>query len=171
MQEVKIFKDRAIEAYKSKCTLMEALALLFGKEVLCQDPMEWVTSFADICTAAGENVNDYSFPSDPTCYKQIRDICVSKIELIEKVLNNGWVQDIADTTQRKYYPIFNIIADKSMPGGFRLSFLGSVFACGYSHFGVRPAYRDSKVSDFAGRTFLPEYQELAQAQKIFLINK
>jgi len=166
-----IDKDNAVKAFnEAEPGLKKVLSTLFGKEVLCQNPLEWVSSFADICQAAGEDEAQYIIPASAT-YKLAMDICQDKVDLIAKVLNGDWVEDLADTSQRKHYPYFNIIVDKAAPGGFRLSFDVSAYDFDFSHFGVRPTYRDGKTSDFAGRTFVAEYQAFGQYQKLYRSNK
>ncbi len=92
--------------------------------------------------------------------KQTRLIADHKLETILEANNDGWEGDLADTSQRKWHPYFDIIKDKGAPGGFRLSFFVSVFDLGYSFVGVRHACKNRELSDFMGQNCPDLYREV-----------
>jgi hypothetical protein len=89
-------------------------------------------------------------------------IAVHKLSTIV-IANNppGWVANVADTNQRKWYPYHRVIEDKEAPGGFRLSFLGSVFGYDFAFLGVRLASESSQLADFIGRECIDIYTDLS----------
>ena len=87
-------------------------------------------------------------------------IAVHKLDALLEVNNDGWVGELADTKQEKWYPVFDIVTDEKEPGGFRLSFFVSDFVCDYSYFGVRPACKSEELSDVMGKECADLYKDL-----------
>jgi hypothetical protein len=80
------------------------------------------------------------------------EICpFRKIKQIEKLFNDNWKVNLTDPNQAKYYPYFEIKSSGLVFGGSSYSYC--------SFFGRVAFYKDSKTSDFVGKTFLKEYEE------------
>ena|ERR1035437_5638890 len=92
--------------------------------------------------------------------KQKRLIADYKLETILEVNNDGWEGNLADTNQKKWHPYFRIIADKDVPGGFRLSFNDSGCGCVSSLVGVRHACKNEELSNFMGKNFPDLYKDV-----------
>ncbi len=114
-------------------------------------------TFADLCQEAGKNVQDYAIPENGTA-KEKSDAYYAMLELVEEVLNEGWVANIADVSQDKYYVWANIIPDSSRPFGFRLSCGDYAYDGSGSALGARPYFKDSKTAIKAFKTFTDIYE-------------
>jgi hypothetical protein len=168
--ELKIMKEKAVSAFKNAGTEGKALLSdLFGRDVLCQEPMAWVKTFADVCVAAGVDVADYALPVSGT-YKEKAAKYMDRLMLLEVAFNGGKVPNLADITERKYYPWHEIIPDSSRPAGFRLSFRD--FDCDYSgsFLGVRPVFLNRDHAIYAGKQFIEEYAGFAENYNLSRIN-
>jgi hypothetical protein len=164
--ELKIMKEKAVSAFKNAGTEGKALLSdLFGRDVLCQEPMAWVKTFADVCMAAGVDVADYALPVSGT-YKEKAAKYMDRLMLLEVAFNGGKVPNLADITERKYYPWHNIIPDSSRPAGFRLSYYVCDYDYSLSYLGDRPAFLEKEHAEYAGTQFIEEYEAHAQYEEL-----
>lgn len=76
-----------------------------------------------------------------------------KILIITKALNEGWVADLSNTNQYKYYPWFK------KPSGFGLAFYDFVNWGSYSCVGVRLAFKSAELAEYAGKQFIDIYND------------
>jgi hypothetical protein len=76
-----------------------------------------------------------------------------QLEIICKALNEGWTPDWSDEDQYKYYPWF------AFRGG-RFVFDGVHYYCANSSLGSRLCYKDEKIAEYAGKTFIDLYQKM-----------
>ena len=124
---------------------------------ISRPPMEWVSSFALLCQAAGVQESDYAIPDQGTA-KQKADAYWERLMLQEKVFNEGWIPSIVDIKQEKWSAWANIIPDVSRPFGFRLAYCG----CGYDHsnscLGARPEFKSKPIARYAFETFTSDYE-------------
>ena len=88
-----------------------------------------------------------------------------RLLLIAKVFNGGWVPDLGDTNQTKYYPWFRINKERGA-SGFSLSYYGYVYADARTRLGVRPYFKDSDTAVYVGKLFLAEYERLAEYENM-----
>ncbi len=83
-----------------------------------------------------------------------------KLDAILEVNNDGWVPDISDTDQGKYFPWFDIINDEDVAGGFRLSSSDYEFGRSYTRLGSSLACRSGELARWMGKNCAELYKEL-----------
>ncbi len=125
-------------------------------------------TFEEVCAKTGKNVADYAVP-ETASYAEKVAIRMQRCKLVAKALNGDKKIEIANTDQWKHYPWFWINPEADAPGGFRLSFCVSGSDDDGSGIGVRPYYIEESDSDFAGTTFLAEYEALLQDEAMALL--
>lgn len=80
-----------------------------------------------------------------------------KLIIIAKALNGGWQPDWSNHSQGKYYPWFDVKADKDNPSGLGLSYHDFVRTYSVSLVGSRLCYRTSELAKYAGNQFKDLY--------------
>jgi hypothetical protein len=113
---------------------------------------EKVKSFEEACTLTGENASDEKFSSGTT-----DEIAYKKIKVIARALNDGWVADWKNTSQRKYYPWFWVNT-----AGSGLSYDDYGYACTATDVGSRLCFKTSELAEYAGKQFEGLYNEFLQ---------
>lgn len=120
---------------------------------------QFVSSFEEACARLGKSTQlpDVStFPDN----LQKHVTATFKLSTILEVNNGEWKPDIADTTQRKYFPWFKITPDENGASGFGLSVVA--FGCDHSdtRLGVRLACKDAGLAIFMGKNCTDLYKDL-----------
>jgi hypothetical protein len=87
-------------------------------------------------------------------------IALHKLDTILQVNNDGWVADLADIGQTKWYPYFWVTKDSNAPGGFRLAYYGCDYGSVTSHLGVRLACQSRDLAIFMGQECADLYKDL-----------
>jgi len=120
---------------------------------------KFISNYEDACAKLGRSTElpDVSKWS-PKLQRHLT--ALHKLDTLLEVNNAGWEGDLANIEQKKWYPVFDIINDEDAPGGFRLSFFGSVYVSVNSDLGVRPACCSEELSDFMGRNCPNLYKDL-----------
>ena len=77
-----------------------------------------------------------------------------KLNIISRVLNEGWEPNWNDDNEKKWYPWFR------MAGGFAFYVSYYDYTGTFTFLGSRLCYRSKEISDYAGTQFLPEYKDL-----------
>lgn len=127
-------KAQALAKYKDiEAELLKLKYIIESPEDLFSE----IRNYSDVCKKLGEN--------EVYCpYQQIKQI--------EKLFNGDWKKNWDNKNQSKYYPYFE---QKSS---------GLVFYYSYSCYddfsGQVAVYKDSKTSDFVGKTFIDIYKRL-----------
>jgi hypothetical protein len=82
-----------------------------------------------------------------------------KLMIIIEVLNEGWIPDWKNFSQRKWYPWFYIDSTGAIAG---LGYVSSIHAASYTNasLGSWLCCKSEKLAEYAGRTFLPLYNEM-----------
>ncbi len=149
---VEITKTNALKAYeeadekgkKQLATLLKG-QMTFGKIT------DRIKTFDDACEVEGLDavslVKKWKSQGDTA-----DEIAYKKLKIIVKVLNEGWVPQMYNTSQYKYYSYFNLS--------------GSGFAFHYTNdwssdagAGSRLCFRNSELAEYAGKIFISEYKE------------
>lgn len=80
-------------------------------------------------------------------------IAYEKLKIIIKALNEGWSPNWLDTSEKKWYPYFNLSS----------GFVFSVTICGYSYatstVGSRLCLKSQELAQYAGTQFLEIYKD------------
>lgn len=111
-----------------------------------------VKTFEDACEVEGLDpvalVKIWKSQGDTT-----DEIAYKKLKIITKVLNEGWVRNMFNTSEWKYYPYL----DLSSGSGF--SFDRTFFWYASTYMGCRLCFKNRELAEYAGRTFINEYKE------------
>ena len=78
----------------------------------------------------------------------------NKIELIAKVLNDGWKPDWTNEAEYKYWPWFEYDKKKKA-----FSFVGCDFFYTFSYVGSRLCFKSRELAEYAAKQFNAEYNE------------
>lgn len=81
-----------------------------------------------------------------------------KLIIIAKALNGDWTPDWSDHSQGKFYPWFDVKADKNNKSGLGLSYGDYVYSVSASSVGSRLSYRTRELATYAGKQFLEIYK-------------
>jgi hypothetical protein len=149
MSEVKITKETAKKLYVSVPDFFKKqLEAAFGKDAFRKIDYEDIKTFEDACEALVINPNavwNNNDTADEAAYK--------KLKVIIRAINQSWIPDWNNTSQRKWFPWFHI----SSGFGFGGSDCG--FGRSHSHVGSRLCFESKEKSDYAGRQFTAIYEE------------
>ena len=110
-----------------------------------KDIRNLVKTFEDACEILG-------IKPDFSNYRSKGAIAHEKLEIIYKVLNEGWKPDWNNKSQKKYYPYFRM-----SPFGFDGTFYGRWYTC--SDAGSRLCGKTDTIAEYAGRQFVDIYKE------------
>lgn len=127
----------------------------FTKEFFSMKITDRVKTFEDACKIKGVNPDDvlpYHKYSSPF---EIALNGIAKIWTIIEVINEGWVADMTDTNQPKFYPWFE------QRSGSGLSYLGYVTWRSSTYCGVRFALKNKENAIYVGKQFISIYEEFS----------
>jgi hypothetical protein len=84
-----------------------------------------------------------------------------KLVKIIKAINEGWEPNWADSSQLKWYPVFDMNPSKEAdPSGVGLAFPYADYWYAYANVGARLAYKDSERAEYGAKQFLELYSDL-----------
>ena len=146
-------QSNAIKVY-NEGTYSDKLLLerLYGKEVFNQKITDRVKSFEDACEVLG--IAPY-LPDVSLLEKEFRNSVIAqyKLQVIIKVLNEGWTPDWNDSNQYKYYTWFNMRNNT-------LSFRNYHDWATFSGVGSRLCLKTSTLAEYCGKQFIGLYKDL-----------
>lgn len=157
METLQITKENALKAYKNGCPDVKGvLNNLFGKETFEPSKItDRIKTLADLFEAEGLSGSDFyeecanlDLPKDEIAYRLLK--------LIVEVLNEGWVPNWNDSSERKWRPYFYLDTP-----GFR--FDGAGFVHGYSCVSSRLCFKSEELALYAAKTFLDVYKDFFTA--------
>lgn len=119
---------------------------------------DFVTSFEAACAAKGIAPELPDVTNLPEWMRK-RILAEYRLDVILQVNNDGWVANIADTDQWKYFPCFEIEPDENSASGFGLSCFGhcSISSDAYLY---PQACKSAELAEFMGNTFTHLYMDL-----------
>jgi hypothetical protein len=124
-----------------------------------------IKTYDDACKATGRDPN--VLPDVSPLPESDRDYLIAyyMLTVIAEALRGDWRPDWTDYDQGKYYPWFEVEADKERPAGFgfSLTHYGSTYTSTYV--GSRLCYPSAKIAMYAGEQFKELYL------KTHLLNK
>lgn len=112
-----------------------------------------IKTFEDACKA--QNVNPELLPDVsviPEKYQK-RAIADYKLSVIADALNEGWEPDWSNSGERKYFPWFEVDADKANPSGFGFSDARYDYWDTGTIVGSRLCFKSSELALYAGKQF------------------
>ena len=153
-KKVDIYEAAAIKAYneaddkgkKMLCNLLGDRSKIFNRNII-----DGICSFNDILALAGTTRERFDAEHGRL---SARKYALEQLELIATVLNEGWVPDWSNGSEYKHYPYFQW--NKSGSG---VGFAGASYGydCTCTYVGSRLVFRNAKLAEFAGKTFIEIY--------------
>lgn len=155
MKTLQIDECKAKQLYRTASDEFKAtLECTFGQEFFTGSVMDRVKEYKDACAETGEtpiNVEEMlrlGFTKDEIAYRMMKTVT--------KALNEGWVGNVYNSKEYRYYPVF-------YPNGSPSSFAFDGSGCGDSRAvaggGSRLCFKTRELSDYAGKQFLNLYKE------------
>lgn len=83
-----------------------------------------------------------------------------RLEIMIKAINNNIPPNWADSSERKFYPWFDVIKDASKPTGFGLSNFGYDYSCTYTNVGSRLTFRELDGLKYMVENHIGYYEEV-----------
>jgi hypothetical protein len=126
----------------------------FGSDFFKTQTFEEIKTFEDACRELGINpinvINGNDYP-DEIAYK--------KLKIVIKAINKGWIPDLTNRDQEKWFPIFNLSS------GF--GFSNSHYRCTHASPGVgsRLCFESEEKSNYAATHFIELYREFLTLTK------
>jgi hypothetical protein len=148
--ELKIKKETAKKIYaEAPSSLKEILVETFGRECFQKRKYDEIRTFEDACEELGLtqedllNIRNTDTP-DEIAYK--------KLKIIIKAINQGWIPDWNDTSERKWWPYFNLSS------GF--SFSSTFYYYGYAstYVGSRLCFESEEKTTYTAKQFIDLYK-------------
>jgi len=155
-ENLEIKKVDAIKAYnEADSDGKKLLQNLFGKKNLFNGNIkDIVKTFEDALEISGKTSAEVLPYSNPKNDAEEALNAYSKIFIICSVLNEGWVAELHNTNQYKYYPYF-----KQSSSGSGLSYCGYDYWSSVTYVGVRLAFKSSELAEYAGKQFIDIYSK------------
>ncbi|WP_298307215.1 hypothetical protein [Flavobacterium sp.] len=83
------------------------------------------------------------------------EVAYRKIKLIAKAYNEQWIPDWTNSSERKYYPWF----DMGSPSGVGFSYGDYDSWRAFSAVGSRLCFKTAELAEHAGKLFIDEYRD------------
>ena len=146
------------------------LASLYGKDAFApiDQIKNMVTTFEQVLSALKRKSSDFAIPANGS-NEQIAAAYMRRLNLIAKLFNDGWVADIYDTSQYKYWIWFKIDRkDVSLnnKSGFGFAYTDYYFDYSSTSVGSRPYFKTSDIAKYVGNTFTSEFENFAYYQQL-----
>lgn len=152
--ELKIKKETAKTVYEeSPSWFQKVLTETFGKACFKTTDFNDIKTFNDACVACGTTeqafelkFKDLNLDLDTVFYE--------KLKMVAKAINQGWVPDWSNSSQRKWYPYFEVA-----PSG--AGFSDSDYLCTFAYAGVgsRLCFESEAKAIHAGKQFTSIYSQ------------
>ena len=113
-KELKIFKDKAVEAYRKANSEGKALLRnMFGESEFNENIMDTVKTLQDVCAALGRDY-DVEFSKERTKWLTMEELGHKEWRLIAEALNEGEVMDITNPNQPMYRPYVEYVSGRGL---------------------------------------------------------
>lgn len=151
METLKLEKTTAIKIFKKASKeIQEILISSFGPECFSRNIIDRIKTYNDAWEEADQKTRE-EYEILPTDTNFI--VAVKKLALIAEVLSEGWTPDWNNSSQKKWYPFFNL----SSGFGFSPSDFNSTLtnAC----VGSRLCFEKEEKATYAGKQFIEIYKD------------
>lgn len=149
-----IEENKAKELYKTAdISFKQILEDTFGKEFFSTKITDKVKSWKDIVEIHETLYGKISLPTEGRNKQELSINAFYKIQCISKVLNESWIPNFLNSSEKKYYPYF----EKSSGGGWLVCSYSYWYAVSTMGFGLY--FKSSELALFAGNTFLDIYKD------------
>lgn len=148
-----VTEERLQKAYSNAdASTKKLLEELYGNDAFKQ---QHDVLFENACAALGISTD---IPAEESTTP--RKVAGYKLDvIIEHHNGKQFKANLVDTTQRKYFPFFDIIPDDTVPRGFRLSLYDVSYVRAYASLGVRHACKDDDTARFVGNNCAELYAD------------
>ena len=121
--------------------------------------MNKIKTFEDACKAL--KLSPKALPDVSGLPEKHRNALIAhyKLVIIAEALNEGWQPNWNDSDEYKYYPWFEIKANKKKPAGFGFSYTHYDFWSTHTTVGSRLCFKSRELSDYAAKQFEKLYVE------------
>lgn len=163
MKALQIDEQSALRLYPTASVeFKKMLEENFGKEFFERKITDTIKTYKDACLLLNLQPRTIEFysaqTSDPNSdARAVGEFAFHQLSVIAEALNEGWVADWSDSSQRKYFPWFEY---KKQQSGFGFSHSGFDFAGSAACVGSRLSFRTSELAEYAGKTFIEIYNHL-----------
>jgi len=157
MKKLKLSDEKALELYKNADPVFKALLEEnWSKEFFNQEITDRVRTVQDAFRIENIDYEGFMLNFAKAGVRQ-NFISTAILEVIAKVLNEGWKPNWKDSNEGKFYPYF--VYDKEVGG---CVFSDAHFDCAnaITTLGSRLYFRTRKLAEHAGRTFIEEYNQM-----------
>lgn len=152
--ELTIKKETAQKIYpESAGWFQKVLVETFGEKAFKPKNFRDIKTFNDVCLENGTTEQEFNDRFE-NLGLDLDTIIYEKMKLMVKAINQGWIPDINNTNQRKWYPYFDISASGL---GFSLSAYG--YSYSITSAGSRLCFETEEKSNYAGTQFIEIYQQ------------
>lgn len=119
-----------------------------------------IKSFEDACKKL--QLDPKALPDVSMIPKKHREAVIAsyKLFIIFDAINDVWTPDWSNSDQYKYFPWFEIAADKKRPSGFGFSWTGYDCTNAYANAGSRLCCDSRDKAKYVASTFKTEYADL-----------
>ena len=152
--ELTIKKETAQKIYpESAGWFQKVLVETFGEKAFKPKNFRDIKTFNDVCLENGTTEQEFNDRFE-NLGLDLDTIIYEKMKLMVKAINQGWIPDINNTNQRKWYPYFDISAS-----GLGFSDSDSHYAHARTAAGSRLCFETEEKSNYAGTQFIEIYQQ------------
>lgn len=151
--EISVEEEMLQKAYSQADVTQKALLEKYFNINTPKKLMDKIKNFDDILNIAGKTLEEVIPYKNPKTKTQKSINAYAKLQLVQDVLNEGFVFDFKNSNQYKYFPYFKHEAQ----GGWVCYDYGN-YGC-YSSCAEAAYFKTSELAMFAGKTFLNEYKE------------
>lgn len=116
-------------------------------------------TWEQVCAIAGKDplvLPDVSAYAEKHRKHAIADF---KLIIIAEVLNEGWTPDYTNYDEYKWFPYFDVDADKERKSGFGLSCHVCDYWLSHSTVGSRLCYKSRELAKYSGETFIEIHKD------------
>lgn len=153
MKTLQITEQNARMLYKTaSAEFKTTLEDTFGKEFFSTKITDRVKSYQDACYELSEEpisestLRDLGFTDDEIDYR--------KLKTITKALNEGWVANMYDTTERKWFPYFKVSS------GFAFYGTGYGYSTADAGGASRLCFKTEALAEYAGKLFVEIWNDI-----------
>ena len=157
--KLELSKETAKKIYpQSPDWLKEILDENFGKESLRTKDWKDFKTFEDLCLACGTTEAEFNHKWDPTQFDP-STIAFERLKVCTRAYNQDWPFNACDTTQRKWYPWFEVLSSG-------LGFSDTTFSCdnASTYVGSRLCFESEEKAIHAGKNFTKLFEEVITAK-------
>lgn len=149
-EEVNVENSLVLEAFKQANASQKGLLQKYF--TLPKSIADKIKTLDDVFKEAGVTEYDVLVYPKPKNKKQKSINNFAIIQLISEVLNEGWIPDFSNSSERKYYPWFEY-----KNGTFVFYYV----CCGFyrADLGFGCYYKSEELAEYAGKQFIEIYKE------------